>query len=58
VGDAVSTGEALATIHYNEESRAALAKQLLEASCRITDSPPIEKKAVGTSSDGKAGEKN
>jgi pyrimidine-nucleoside phosphorylase len=58
VGDAVSTGEALATIHYNEESRAALAKQLLEASCRITDSPPIEKRPLVHRVMEKAGEKN
>ena len=31
VGDAVSAGEPLATIHYNAETRAARARQLLEA---------------------------
>jgi pyrimidine-nucleoside phosphorylase len=38
VGDAVSTGEPLATIHYNTESRAARARLLLEQSYTITDS--------------------
>jgi pyrimidine-nucleoside phosphorylase len=38
VGDAVSIGEPLATIHYNTESRAARARLLLEQSYTITDS--------------------
>jgi pyrimidine-nucleoside phosphorylase len=38
VGDAVSTGEPLATIHYNTEPRAARARLLLEQSYTITDS--------------------
>ncbi|MFZ0953516.1 MAG: hypothetical protein WAN17_14690, partial [Candidatus Sulfotelmatobacter sp.] len=38
VGDAVSAGEALATIYYNAEARAARARQLLEESYQITDS--------------------
>ena len=39
VGDAVSAGEALATIHYNAEARAARARKLLEESYQIADSP-------------------
>jgi pyrimidine-nucleoside phosphorylase len=39
VGDTVSAGEPLATIHYNAEARAAHAKQLLEQSYGIADSP-------------------
>jgi pyrimidine-nucleoside phosphorylase len=42
VGDAVSVGEPLATIHYNSESRAMNARQMLDASYRINDSPPRE----------------
>jgi pyrimidine-nucleoside phosphorylase len=58
VGDTVSTGEALATIHYNDESRAARAKQLLEESYRITNSPPIEKRPLIHRVMEKSGEKN
>jgi pyrimidine-nucleoside phosphorylase len=46
VGDAVSVGEPLATIHYNAETRAARARQLLEESYRITDSPASEKRPL------------
>jgi len=46
VGDRVSAGEPIATIHFNEESRAARAKQLIEQSCQIADSPPKEKRAL------------
>ncbi|MCU1302707.1 MAG: thymidine phosphorylase [Candidatus Sulfotelmatobacter sp.] len=46
VGDAVATGEPLATIHYNAEARAARAKQLLEESYQIADSPPREKRPL------------
>ena len=40
VGDRVSANEALATIHYNSESRVDRAQQLLQESSRISDSPP------------------
>ena len=40
VGDAVKLGEALCTIHYNSESRADRARQLMVASYKITDAPP------------------
>lgn len=46
VGDAVSAGEPLATIHYNTEARALRARQLLEASFKIADSPPDEKRPL------------
>jgi len=46
VGDAVSTGEPLATIHYNAEARAARARQLLEESYHIADSPVHEKRPL------------
>jgi pyrimidine-nucleoside phosphorylase len=46
VGDAVSAGELLATIHYNAETRADRARQLLEESYRISDSPPHEKRPL------------
>jgi pyrimidine-nucleoside phosphorylase len=62
VGDAVFTGEPLATIHYNSETRADSARQLLEASYQIDDSPPREARplihqVIGRVS-GKPGEKN
>jgi pyrimidine-nucleoside phosphorylase len=46
VGDAVSAGEALATIHYNAEARAARARQLLLESYQIADSPTREKRPL------------
>jgi pyrimidine-nucleoside phosphorylase len=58
VGDAVSAGEPFATIHYNAETRAARAKQLLEASCQIADSPPREKRPLIHRVIGTPGEKN
>jgi pyrimidine-nucleoside phosphorylase/thymidine phosphorylase len=62
VGDRVAAGEALATIYYNAEARAAHARQLIEASCEVADSAPrkrplvhrvIEHRAIE-----KSGEKN
>jgi pyrimidine-nucleoside phosphorylase len=46
VGDRVSAAEPLATIYYNSESRVARAQELLEESCRISDSPPSEKRPL------------
>jgi pyrimidine-nucleoside phosphorylase len=57
IGDAVSIGEPLATIHYNAETRAARARQLLEHSYRITDSPVVEKRPLIHSVIGKTGER-
>jgi pyrimidine-nucleoside phosphorylase len=58
VGDAVTAGEPLATIHYHDETRAARAKQLLEASYSISDSPPPEKRPLIHRVIGNSGEKN
>ncbi|MGA7400553.1 MAG: thymidine phosphorylase [Candidatus Sulfotelmatobacter sp.] len=58
VGDAVSAGEPLATIHYNAESRADRAKQLLTESYRITDAPARKKRPLIHRVIGKPGEKN
>jgi pyrimidine-nucleoside phosphorylase len=44
-GDAVSAGELLATIHYNSEARAQRARELLEQSYQIADSP-VEKRPL------------
>jgi pyrimidine-nucleoside phosphorylase len=46
VGDAVSVGEPLATIYYNAEERATRARQLLEESYQIADSPAREKRPL------------
>jgi pyrimidine-nucleoside phosphorylase len=46
VGEAVSAGEPLATIYYNAEARAGRARQLLDASYEIADSPPSEKRPL------------
>jgi len=45
IGDAVSVGERLATIHYNSEARAQRARELLEESYQIADSP-VEKRPL------------
>jgi pyrimidine-nucleoside phosphorylase len=58
VGDAVSAGEALATIHYNAEARAVRARQLLQESYHIADSPPREKRPLIHGVIGKPGENN
>lgn len=58
VGDAVSAGEQLATIHYNAAERAARARQLLEESYRIADLPVQEKRPLIHRVIGKTGEKN
>ena len=46
VADRVDTGEPLCTIRYNDEGRAANARQLLMQSYQIADSPPVAKKLV------------
>jgi pyrimidine-nucleoside phosphorylase len=45
IGDTVSAGELLATIHYNSEARAQRACELLEESYQIADSP-VEKRPL------------
>jgi pyrimidine-nucleoside phosphorylase len=46
VGDPVRAGEPMATIHYNEESRANRAQQLLSQSFAIGDAPPLHKRPL------------
>jgi pyrimidine-nucleoside phosphorylase len=46
VGDRISVGEPLATIHYNDEQRGQRARQLIEASCEISDGPVAAAKAL------------
>jgi pyrimidine-nucleoside phosphorylase len=58
VGDAVSAGEALATIYYNAEARAARARQLLEESYQIAGSPARDKRPLIHRVIRKSGEKN
>jgi pyrimidine-nucleoside phosphorylase len=58
VGDRVSTDEPLATIYYNAEARAARARQLLEASFHIADSPSTERRPLIHRVIGSPGEKN
>ncbi len=62
VGDRVATAEAIATIYYNAEAQAARARQLIEASCEVADSPPAKRplihKVIGHRVIGKSGEKN
>ena len=58
VGDSISAGQALATIYYNAEARAARARQLLEESFQIADSPTREKRPLIHRVIRKSGEKN
>jgi pyrimidine-nucleoside phosphorylase len=58
VGDAVSSGELLATIYYNTETRASRAMQMLEESYQIADSLLHEKQPLIHRVIGKPGEKN
>ena len=51
VGDAVSTGDSLCTVHYNSETRGERARKLLQGSFQIGDAPPTEQTATGSSSD-------
>ena len=46
IGDPVSAGESLATIHYNSDSRAAHAKRLISESVKITPARPHETPAL------------
>jgi pyrimidine-nucleoside phosphorylase len=58
VGDPVAADELLATIYYNAETRAARARQLLEQSYQIADSPLKETRPMIHRVIGKPGEKN
>lgn len=57
VGDQVDAGEPVATIHYNAESRAQRAKQLIEESCEISDALPTSTRPLVHRVIGKSGEK-
>lgn len=46
VGDRVAAGEALATVHYNDDARAQRARQMIVESCRIGDSRPQKKPLI------------
>jgi thymidine phosphorylase len=46
VGDQVSAGETLATIHYNAETKAERAQQLIEKSFQFADAPPDKKRPL------------
>jgi pyrimidine-nucleoside phosphorylase len=61
VGDTIARGEAIATIHYNSEDRAARARQLVESSIEVSDSSavrmaPLIHRVIGRNAG--AGEKN
>jgi len=58
VGDAVSAGEPLAIIHYDAETRAARAQQLLAESYQISDAPVRKKRPLIHRVIGENGEKN
>jgi pyrimidine-nucleoside phosphorylase len=58
VGDRVAAGDPIATIYYNAEAKAARARQLIEASCDITESAPETKRALIHRVIAKAVEKN
>jgi pyrimidine-nucleoside phosphorylase len=46
LGDAVTRGEPLCTIHYNSETQAGEAASLLQKSFKITEAAPAEKKPL------------
>jgi pyrimidine-nucleoside phosphorylase len=46
VGDELSAGEPIATIHYNSETRAQQAKQLVQNSSQIADAPTSSRRPL------------
>ena len=58
VGERVTAGEPIATIYYNAEAKAERARQLIEASCVITDEAPSAQRPLIHRIIGKAAEKN
>jgi len=46
VGDRVDIGEPIATIYYNSEPKAERARQLVFASCEISESAPSKKRTL------------
>ncbi len=57
VGDSVSREEPLATIHYNDGTRAQRARRLIAESCEITESAPKTKRPLIHRVIAKSGEK-
>jgi thymidine phosphorylase len=58
VGDRVAAGERLATIYYNAEVPGTRARQLIEASCVVTDDAPSPKRPLIHRVIGEHGEKH
>jgi pyrimidine-nucleoside phosphorylase len=58
VGDRITAGEPIATIHYNSEAQAARARQLIESSCVVTETGPLKKRPLIHRVIGKSTEKN
>jgi pyrimidine-nucleoside phosphorylase len=58
VGDPISAGEALCTLHYNSEALGERAKTLLGKSFQIGDAPPTHKRPLVHRIITKSGEKN
>jgi pyrimidine-nucleoside phosphorylase len=58
VGDRVAAGEPLATIYYNSEAQAPRARQLIEASCLVTDEAPSTRRPLIHRVIQKSGEKH
>ena len=58
VGDRVKAGEALATIHYNAETRGERARQMISESYEIDEAPPQTRRPLVHRVIGKAGETN
>jgi pyrimidine-nucleoside phosphorylase len=58
VGERVAAGEALSTIHYNDEARATRAQALLEASFQVEYAAPANRRPLVHRVITKSGEKN
>ena len=58
VGDAVAAGESLATIHFNDEARAARAQRMIKESFQIATAVPAAKRPLVHRIIGKEGAKN
>jgi len=58
VGDRIETGEPLATIYYNVESKAERAKQLIAQSCEVAETAPAHRRPLIHRVIGKSEEKD
>jgi len=58
VGDPISAGEPLCSVHYNSEARGARARALLQESYQIGDAPPAATRPLVHRVITKSGEKN